>query len=371
MQRISPDLDLRPGSMARTLLETYALTAAMSAPTHDFGTGLFDISQEMEHLELTLAAGLGVNRNGDDFGRVRMSALGIPSLWAPMQVSRIAPRSPSPLWDDRAALGLRPRVSYRSNFPNPFLNSVIDQLNTAIFNPRNLLPRPASAPTGGPVPRMYMDQQTWNDIVHFGGGQEGEFQVPAVRSAVEQRAVLAAQEAQRAREDAHAFALLDQAAAMTAPVLDIAPTRPEPMRLRIPTFEIGRDTPLFTEELARLPAGAPVSLAEVVALEHERIRTEVTQAVDEDILRTLTPHVPLDTLTMTGRFPMAMFPMDPGPTIRLDEIRTRRFNIFGREPVTVPPIPPPKPMTLEQMEKVALVCRRTFWEKLLDDEYAY
>jgi hypothetical protein len=194
---------------------------------------------------------------------------------------------------------------------------------------------------------------------------------PTAIKGVEQRAVLAAQEAQRAREDAHVFALLDQAAAMTAPVLDIDPTRPEPMRLRIPTFVIGRDTPLSIEELARPPAGAPVSLAEVVALEHERIRTEATQAVDEDILLTFTPHVPLDMVQMTGRFPMAMIPMDPGPTIRLDEIRTRRFNILGHEPVTVPPIPPPKPMTLDQMEKVAIICRRTFWARLLDNELPY
>lgn len=371
--------------MARTLLETYALTAAMTAPTHDFGTGLFDTSQEMEHLELTLAAGLGVNRNGDRFPEVRLDRLGLPSVWYPMQVSRVStpPSSPpSPIWEDQR-MGLRLR-RYSPTFPNPFIDQLRtvplhpsrplrlqERIGTPILNPRGVT-RPVSAPSGGPVAtRMYMDRQTWDDIVHFGGGQAEEFRVPAVRSAVEQRAFIAAQEVQRAREDQHVFDILDNIA--NSPVLDIDPTRPEPMRLRIPTFEIGRDTPLSPEELARLPAGAPVSLQERVSLEryHEQLRTEATQAVDEDIFRTLTPHVPLDMVQMTGRFPMSMIPLDHGPTIRLDEIRTRRFNILGREPVTVPPIPPPKPMTLEQMEKVALVCRRTFWEKLLDDEYAY
>ena len=145
------------------------------------------------------------------------------------------------------------------------------------------------------------------------------------------------------------------------------------MRLRIPTFEVGRDTPLSPEELARLPVGAPVSLEEQVILEryHEQLRTEATQAVDEDILRTLAPHVPLDMTDMTGRFPMAMIPLDQGPTIRIDDVRNRRFNILDRRPVTVPPLSTDKPMTLPEMEKVALTIRRTFWEKLLDDELPY
>ena len=405
MQRLSPDLDMRPGSMARTILETYALTAAMTAPPRDYGTGLLDLGREAEHFEYTLQSALGANRNRDDFTQVRMSALGMPSMWGPMQVSRLVPsplRPASPLWDiPSTSIGRRrSRVDYQSRFPNPFLDSVIDQLRdtpfrhspawrpdsqmvpptpiresigVGVFNPRALsrldITTPASAPTGGPVvPRMYMAREDWEDILHYGTVDD---ETPARPFPVPDRERLRAQEAQRAREDAQVFAALDRAA--NPPALDIDPTRPAPMRLRIPTFEIGRDTPLSPEELARLPMGAPVSLEEQVILEryHEQLRTEATQAVDEDILRTLAPHVPLDMTDMTGRFPMAMIPLDQGPTIRIDDVRNRRFNILGRRPVTVPPLSPDKPMTLPEMEKVALTIRRTFWEKLLDDEYSY
>jgi hypothetical protein len=319
----------------------------MTAPHPPYGTGLLDLSREAEHFERTLQTALGANRNGDDFTRVRMSALGIPSIWAPMQVSHILPRpvqTPprplSPLWDiPSAAIGRRSRAT--------------------------------SAPSGGPVvPRMYMAREDWEDILHYGTVDD---ETPARPFPVPDRERLRAEEAQRAREDAQVFAALDRAANPSA--LDIDPTRPAPMRLRIPTFEIGRDTPLSPEELARLPAGAPVSLEEQFILDgyHEQLRTEATQAVDEDILRTLTPHVPLDVLDMTGRFPMAMIPLDQGPTIRIDDILHRRFNIMDRERVTVPPLSPDKPTTLDQMEKTALevIVRRTFWEVLLDDEYAY
>jgi hypothetical protein len=58
---------------------------------------------------------------------------------------------------------------------------------------------------------------------------------------------------------------------------------------------------------------------------------------------------------------MPLFEMHSSPTISLEEVRHRRFDIIDR----TPPPPPPKEMTLEQMEKVAIIVRRSAWERLL------
>jgi hypothetical protein len=61
------------------------------------------------------------------------------------------------------------------------------------------------------------------------------------------------------------------------------------------------------------------------------------------------------------RVEMPLFEMHSSPTISLEEVRHRRFDIIDR----TPPPPPPKEMTLEQMEKVAIIVRRSAWERLL------
>jgi len=61
------------------------------------------------------------------------------------------------------------------------------------------------------------------------------------------------------------------------------------------------------------------------------------------------------------RVEMPLFEMHSSPTISLEEVRHRRFNIIDQ----TPPPPPPKEMTLEQMEKVAIIVRRSAWERLL------
>lgn len=66
------------------------------------------------------------------------------------------------------------------------------------------------------------------------------------------------------------------------------------------------------------------------------------------------------------RVQMPEFEIASNPTIRLDDIRQRRFDLIDRTPP-----PPVQEMTPAEMEKVAIIIRRTFWERLLasTDEY--
>ncbi len=64
------------------------------------------------------------------------------------------------------------------------------------------------------------------------------------------------------------------------------------------------------------------------------------------------------------RVHMPLFELHSNPTIRIDDIRERRFNMTGS---TNPcgEIPLGEPMSLEQMERVALVVRRTAWQRIM------
>jgi hypothetical protein len=64
------------------------------------------------------------------------------------------------------------------------------------------------------------------------------------------------------------------------------------------------------------------------------------------------------------RVDMPLFEIMSSPTISLEEIRQRRFNFMAREPS--PPPPPPPTDTLEQMRLIAVMIRRTAWERVLD-----
>lgn len=73
---------------------------------------------------------------------------------------------------------------------------------------------------------------------------------------------------------------------------------------------------------------------------------------------------------VTGRrVPMPEFEIQSSPRVHLDDIRERRFNMTERTPP-----PPQRPMDLKEMERVALIVRRTAWERLLavpDDLYDF
>lgn len=74
---------------------------------------------------------------------------------------------------------------------------------------------------------------------------------------------------------------------------------------------------------------------------------------------------------MTERVLNPTIPLYSNPTINIDEVRERRFNVMARHstnPCGEQTLGVTSEMTLEQMNKMALIVRKTAWERLLSVE---
>jgi hypothetical protein len=409
MHRIEPSLDLQPGTVARTLIEGIAIQAAAMTPLPEYGTPHLQMTRELEHIERTMAASLGlpaealrpppnrlrelrhinhevterlgVNRNGDDFSQTRMGvdALGIPFIQAPLQVSRINPSRP--------ALDARPG-DFHESVLSQLTRQTVDSFAASALGHHHRPPGGLLRTVSTPLPpgrfheeRLFMDRDTWRDLHQWAQSDFAGVLPPPVTERVGQGAInprglpvpsrheLTRQQEVMAAEDRAIFAALDSA------VLNIDPAPGEPRRIRYPLFEIDPNAriPRFDVSTTMDPRDPTLAHFEVTGhgfmVEELPGRVEINPRAVER-LRGL-PDGRMSEAELQGRQWFPMFEM--GPTINLNEVRTRRFNIMNPNfrPVTVPDIPPPKEMTLDEMKKIATVLRRSFWARLLDDEYPY
>lgn len=209
------------------------------------------------------------------------------------------------------------------------VEGVTPSIHPPVFRPsplrgfiENRPSNPPSAPQGGLQPqRFLMSQQEWDDIVAW---QREEAGTPQTVSAQQARA----REEMQAFEDRQIFDALDAYAATQQPGT-------------------------FAAEYMGVPTPPPIP------------------APGTDGHRRLVAQTP------TGRFWADPMPLHSNPTIRLDEIRNRRFDLINRSHPRESTNPCGEidlgvtGMTLEQMEKIAQVIRTTSWTRLLKDEYPY
>lgn len=59
-------------------------------------------------------------------------------------------------------------------------------------------------------------------------------------------------------------------------------------------------------------------------------------------------------------------PLHSNPTITIDEIRSRRFNLIDRYDSKEPEAP--KEMNRDEMERVALLIKKTIWDRIIEDD---
>lgn len=355
--RLAPDLDLRPGSNTRAILEMVArsseqteraLLHALERHHHmspssawgpSYGSNLREsvlrrtFREDHEHMTRQVAVGLGLPSNMSDVASVeRMQAIqriyeSQPPLSREWILQNIGLVNPEALIAAEAPvetpLTRRPLRGFTR------LAQVIDEPNPWIENRPSNPPARPSVDMGLRPTRYLMDQQTWDDIRAF-GGPAVEAQLPPADFRVER-----ARQEIMAAEDREIFQALDAAGQALAHERAF---RTEYMGVPSPGVE---------------PEPAPGSAR---ALRHL-----------------------YEAAYRRNPFEPPAFPIDTMPRVTMEEIQTSRSQLRVRpgygtstNPCGEIDLGGSGPcMTLEEMEKRALAIRSTAWARLLRDEYPY